>query len=96
MSIPVQQIGTALRIPVYVRPRASRSEVIGEYDNALKVRLAAAPVDGKANRELVKLLAKSFGVSRSAVRIESGETSRRKLIRIDGVDADAVRAVLDR
>lgn len=62
--------------------RASISEIVGEHDGALRVRIAAPPVDGAANAELKKLLAKRFGVSRSDVEISSGETSRSKRIRI--------------
>lgn len=73
---------------VRVQPRASRSEVAGELDGALKVRLAAPPVDGEANEELVRFLAKLFAVSRQRVSIFSGLTSKNKLIRVEGVTAD--------
>lgn len=67
---------------VRVVPRASRSEIVGEHDGALKVRLAAPPVDGAANEELIKTLAKVFNVSKSSVEILSGETSKTKQIKI--------------
>jgi uncharacterized protein (TIGR00251 family) len=67
---------------VRVVVRASQSEIAGEMDGALKVRLAAPPVDGAANLELIKLLAKIFGAARSEVEILSGETSKTKQIRI--------------
>lgn len=69
---------------VRVVPRASQSEIVGEYDGALKIRLAAPPVDGAANAELIKVLAKFFEVPRNAVEILSGETSKTKQIRIFG------------
>ncbi|HMT07444.1 MAG TPA: DUF167 domain-containing protein [Pyrinomonadaceae bacterium] len=69
-------------ITVRVVPRASKSEVVGEIDGVLKVRIAAPPVDGAANAELVKLLAKHFSVSKSSVEIVSGATSKTKIIRI--------------
>lgn len=71
-----------------VQPRASRSEVAGELDGALKVRLAAPPVDGEANEELIRFLAKLFDVPRRQVSILSGLTSKNKLIRVEGVTAD--------
>ena len=76
-------------------PRASRDELAG-FDAAgrLKVRLTAPPVEGAANRALVKLLAKRLGVSRSAVSVVRGETSRNKLVEIDGLSDDAVRDAL--
>ena len=65
-----------------VIPRASKSEIIGEHDGALKVRIASPPVDGAANTELIKLLAKRFHVSKSDIEIVSGETSKNKRIKI--------------
>ena len=70
---------------VHVAPRSSRSEVVGEHNGALRVRLAAPPVDGAANDELIHVLAKTFKVSRSAVKILSGHSSRLKQVSIEGV-----------
>jgi uncharacterized protein (TIGR00251 family) len=70
---------------VQVVPRSSRSEVVGEHNSALRVRLAAPPVDGAANDELIHVLAKTFKVSRSAVKILSGHSSRLKQVSIEGV-----------
>ena len=76
---------------VRVVPRASRSEIVGEHNGALRVRLAAPPVDGAANEELIHVLAKSFKVSRSAVTIVSGHTGRLKQVSIDGVSESALK-----
>ncbi len=65
-----------------VVPRASKSEIVGEHDGALKVRIASPPVDGAANTELIKLLARRFDVSKSDIEIVSGETSKNKRIKI--------------
>lgn len=72
---------------VRVVPRASRSEIVGFHDGALKIRIAAPSVEGAANDELVKFLAKQFGVPRNAVRIVSGAGSRSKTIRIADLSA---------
>lgn len=80
-----------LTFTVRVVPRASKSEIVGEHDGALKVRIASPPVDGAANEELIKFLAKSFGVAKNAVEIISGHSSKLKLVRITGVQADPVR-----
>ena len=72
---------------VRVVPRASKSEIVGARDGALKVRIASPPVDGAANAELVKFLSKTFGVSKSAVEILSGQTARTKQIKISGLSA---------
>jgi len=75
-----------LILNVRVVPRASKSEVVGEFDRALRVRIAAAPVEGAANDELVHLLARTFKVSRSSVKIVRGFNSRSKQVRVDGPD----------
>lgn len=72
----------AVTFHVRVVPRASRSEIVGFRDGALRVRIAAPPVDGAANAELIRLLAKKFGVARSDIEIVSGETSKNKRIKI--------------
>ena len=82
-------------IAVRVQPRSGREEIAGERDGAIVVRVKAAPEDGRANRALVRLLARRLGVARSGVEIVRGSTSREKLIRIDGIgDADARRILL--
>lgn len=67
---------------IRVVPRSARSEIVGLHDGALKVRIASSPVDGAANAELIRLLAKEFGVSKSEIEIVSGETSKNKRIKI--------------
>ena len=78
---------------VYVVPRASRSEIVGEYNGALRVRLAAAPVDGAANEELIAVLAKALHVSRSAVEITSGHTSKIKRVRVSQCRPESLRTI---
>ena len=78
----------AIIFSVRVVPRASKSEIVGELDGALKVKIASPPVDGAANAELIKLLAKTFGVSKSEVEIIGGQTSKSKQIKLNGVTAE--------
>ncbi len=80
-----------LRVAVMVKPRSSRSQIVGVHDGALAVALQAPPVDGAANAELVKLLARALGVRKADVRIASGQTGRRKLVDISGIDAATFR-----
>lgn len=70
-----------------VLPRASKSEIAGEMDGALKIRIASPPVEGAANDELVRLLAKAFEVRKSDVQILSGQTSKTKQIKIKNTAA---------
>ena len=69
-------------IIVTVLPRSSRNQVVTESCNYLKVKLKAAPVKGQANKELIKFLAKKFGVAKSQVEILKGLTSKNKVIMI--------------
>jgi len=75
--------GDALVLALRVQPGAKRSEVAGEHGGALKVRLAAPPVDGRANAELRRFLADAFGVPLRNVTLLRGEASRAKQVRVD-------------
>lgn len=66
----------------HLQPNASRSEFAGQHGERLKIRIKAPPVDGKANAELIKFLAKQFGVSKANVVITQGEGSRQKTVNI--------------
>ncbi len=79
---------------MHVVPRARATGVAGRHGDALKIRLAAPPVDGAANDELVRFLAERLAVPRSAVTIAAGLTGRRKTVKIAGVEtADALRTL---
>ncbi len=73
----------SLRIAVHVQPGARVSEVLGEIGDALKIRLQAPPVDGKANEALIAFIADKLDVRQRDVRILRGQTSRQKLLDID-------------
>ena len=93
MSLSVTNSGGKVRVKVHVQPRASRSEIVGLHGDALKVRLNAPPVDGAANEALAELLAERLALPKRNVRILSGETSRAKVVEIDGATEDVVRAL---
>ena len=76
---------------VRAQPRASRAGLDGVVGDALKVRIRSAPVDGKANKELVETLADAFGLPKSRVVIKGGETSKTKRVLLVGVSAAGVR-----
>ena len=79
---------------VRAQPRSSRSGLDGLLGDAVKVRVRCAPVDGKANKELVETLADAFGISKSAVVFKGGETSKTKRLLLRGVDAAALARVV--
>jgi uncharacterized protein (TIGR00251 family) len=74
--------GPDLLIQLKLQPRSSRDEFVGPQDDRLRVRITAPPVDGKANSHLVAWLAKQFGVGKSSVAIETGQSSPFKRVRI--------------
>jgi uncharacterized protein len=79
-----------LTFTVQVVPRASRSEIMGEHNGALRVRIAASPVDGAANEELVKLLARKLRVARAAITIIGGHSSKLKQLRVVGASLNSL------
>lgn len=76
--------GDNLLLSVRVQPRSSRTEVLGVADNKLRVKTTAPPADGKANKVVIALLAKEFGVAASRIELLRGHTSRDKLLKISG------------
>jgi len=88
--LSVRDVGGRVRFSVRVQTRASRSEVVGVHGDALKVRIDAPPVDGAANEALVTFFSNIFAVPRRAVRILAGETSRTKVIEIEGITSRAI------
>lgn len=86
----LRQAGTDIVLVVHVQPGAKKTEVAGEHGEALKIRLAAPPVDGKANDCLLRFLADRLGIARSRLTLIAGTTSRAKRIGIGGLSRDFV------
>lgn len=80
-----------VQISCYVQPKSSRCAVIGEHDGRLKIALTAPPVDGEANKMLIKFIALQVGVSKSLCSIVQGDTSRRKTVCVSGVTLQDVK-----
>lgn len=80
----------ALRFEVHAKPKAKKSAIGGVRGDALEVSIAAPPVDGAANDELVRFLAKRLGVARRDVEIVRGETAHTKLIAVSGLDRETL------
>jgi uncharacterized protein (TIGR00251 family) len=80
-----------LILDIKVIPRAGRTALAGTRDGAVLIRLAAAPVDGAANAELIAFLSDLLDIPQRNIAIVSGEKGRQKRVRIDGVTAEAVR-----
>ncbi|AQR66250.1 hypothetical protein BXU06_15240 [Aquaspirillum sp. LM1] len=88
--------GTTARLTLHIQPGAKKTAVAGPHGDALKIRLAAPPVDGKANAALLAFLADCLKLPNRAVTLRSGDTSRRKVVEVQvgGLSAEAIRAAL--
>lgn len=96
MSWYCRAAGGDFVLSLHVQPGAKKTECTGLHGEALKIRLAAPPVDGKANAALVAYLADVLDVPKSAVALVSGETSRTKRVRVSGADEARVAGLIDR
>jgi hypothetical protein len=90
----VSEIPGGVCLNVTVQPRSSRSELAGIHEDRLKIRIAAPPVDGEANGELVKFLARLFGLPKSAVSILQGQRGRQKRVGLAGLTRESVQVRL--
>ena len=95
MSIVATPAG--VRLTVHIQPGASQTEIVGRYGEAIKLRLAAPPVEGRANEALLRFLASRLGVPTRAVTLVRGAASRAKMVDVAGVDvAWATRLLIPR
>ena len=90
----LQASGDAVIVTIHAQPSAKSAGVAGPHGDALKVRVSAPPVDGKANQALAEFLARSLGIPPSQVSLLSGDSSRRKRFRLEGVDPARVLELL--
>ena len=81
-------------LSLHVQPGAKKSECAGLHGEALKIRLAAPPVDGKANEALLRFLAQRLAIPRQQISLKSGQTSRQKVIEIESVTAERLATLL--
>ena len=96
MSDPVwlKRSGDHVTLTLHIQPGAKKTEIAGEHGDALKIRLAAPPVDGKANAALLEFIADRLEVTKSAVTLKSGQTSRRKVVEVGGVSEEVAAKLL--
>lgn len=81
-------------LTVHVQPNSSRTECVGRHGDAIKIRVAARPVDGAANEELIRFIADRCSIPRSHIHIQSGASARQKRLSVQGVTAHALFARL--
>lgn len=90
----VQDSKNGAVLTVHVQPKASRTECVGIHGDALKIRVAAPPIDGAANEELIRFIASRCAIPRASVLIQSGAEGRHKRLCLKGVTAEFVMARL--
>jgi len=90
LSLIISEKPDGCLLKCWIQPRSSRSAVIGIHGDALKIALTAPPVDGKANKELLKFMAKYFKLPQRGIQITVGESSRSKTILISGLNKDII------
>ena len=83
--IDITEKDGSVTFKVCVVPRSSKNEIVGEHYRSLKIKLTAPPVDGAANAELIKVLAKHFSVAKADIQIIGGAASKNKVIKIDNL-----------
>jgi uncharacterized protein (TIGR00251 family) len=84
----------AVRFEVHAKPRAKKSKLVGERGDAVEIALAAPPVDGAANEELIRFVAQVLGIGKRSIELVRGDTSREKLLSITGLSVAEVEARL--
>lgn len=89
--IALHETAGGVTFSVKVHPRAKKSAITGELGDALKLSLTAPPVEGRANEACIEFMANLLKVPRSSVTIASGQNSRHKVVRVEGLSADELR-----
>ena len=93
--ISVQESSNGVTFTVKIHPRAKKNAITGEFGDTLKLSLAAPPIDGKANEACIEFFAKLLKVPRSSVTIASGQSNRKKVIRVVGISAAEIRKSIE-
>ena len=91
---PIQSVLDRVQIRVHAQPGAKKTEVVGLHGDAIKIRIQAPPLEGRANEELARFLAETIGLSRSQVNLLRGDKSRAKVFEVSGASIDLVRKLL--
>lgn len=82
---PLRIVKSGLLLSIIAQPQAKVTEVVGQHGGALKIKVHATPEDGKANAEIIRFLSELFEIPKAKIRIQSGLTSRKKLIALEGI-----------
>jgi uncharacterized protein (TIGR00251 family) len=94
MSLQIKKCNNGIQFSAYILPRSSQNKISGLHDNALKIKLTSPPVDGEANKMLIKFLAKTLKTAPANIFIVSGAMGRKKIISIENFDEEQLMAKL--
>lgn len=81
----IEEIKGGVRLHLFIQPKSSKNQIVGPHNGMLKIKIAAPPVDGEANSELIEYLAKFFKVPKRDITLVKGDTGRQKTVDIAGV-----------
>lgn len=95
MTIQIKSFKDGIQFSAAIQPGASRNQILGIHNHSLKIKLTSPPVDGAANQSCIKFLAKTLGISPSRIAIVKGETSKNKIIQIEGIDSQTFMNTLE-
>lgn len=90
----LREIKNGIQLSLIVQPNASKSEIIGEHNGSLKIRIKAPPVDGKANEAVESFISELFEVRQRQVTVQRGTSSRKKMIEVTGIGMTQAKAIL--
>lgn len=90
----IQNYENGVKIKIKVQPRSSDCKIIGIHNGALKVKLRSPPLDGRANEELIELLARQIGISKSRISLIAGDKSKNKIVFVEGLTKEQANTVL--
>ncbi|TFG76226.1 MAG: YggU family protein [Thermodesulfobacteriales bacterium] len=83
-------------LKIQIQPKSYRNQIVGLHDGRLKIKIAAPPVDGKANESLIEFLAKTFKISKSNIEILKGHTSKLKTIKLSGISENTYSSIISK
>ena len=90
----IKEKGNSVIFYIHVVPGSAKSEIVGIQDEALKLKIAAPPVEGRANAECIRFLSETLGIKKNQVTITSGHRSRKKIVAIEGLNSRDAMSIL--
>ncbi|MNJ92795.1 hypothetical protein D3C87_104690 [compost metagenome] len=90
----IEETKGGVRLRLFIQPKSSKNEIIGPHNGALKIKITAPPIDGKANECLIEFLSDCLNIPKRDITLLKGDTGRNKTVEIQGLDEVAVRMLL--